>query len=77
MNQQIRGRMKGCEVVGAQQLDLCYFIQLLTSANPVTFTLVKHFYFAMNSTLEYGVLQVRGPNRWRQWKYIKYRVYRS
>lgn len=52
MEQQIRGRMKGCEVVGRQQLDLCYFIQLLTSANLVTFTVVKHFYFVMNSTGE-------------------------
>ncbi|KAM6035255.1 uncharacterized protein LJ206_000753 [Theristicus caerulescens] len=58
MDQQTRGRMKGCEVIGGQQLDLCYFIQPLTSVNFVTFTFVKHFYFAMNSTVEKGVLQV-------------------
>lgn len=75
MEHQIRRRMKGCEVVGGQQLGFCYFIQLLTSANLITFTLVKHFYFVMNSTVEYSVLQVRDSNRWRQWKYIKYRVY--
>jgi len=55
--------MKGHKVVGGQQLDLCYFIQLLTSANLVTCTLVKHFYFVTNSTIEYGVLQVRSSNR--------------
>lgn len=66
MEQQIRGRTKGCEVVGSQQLDLCYFIQLLTSANSVNFTLAKHFYFVFNSTVGYGVLQVRGSKRWTQ-----------
>lgn len=69
--------MKECEAAGGQPLDLGYFIHLLALANLATFTIVKHFYFLINSTIEYGVLQVRGSNRERQWAYINCRVYYS